>query len=274
MRKNDIGLLRSLIREMVNEAPYRASPVVTLRPVQGTGISLGAAALATGIGAMASAYTWLNERCTGQHSNFPIRLSNKAKDALIDAGKKTGFQLQMQASQWNDYKDTIAEWATKSAKNSANNITPDTSDRAANYHLYSLATKPLDEWSPRSADWEGLGQTQRLKVVEKMVALMTLYTGCQAAFIHGLLGNVADDAPGDADRLAKFPFKSRDSLKQFLIDLVNDANGSFKNSVIDQRNQLLLTFNSEKDKPQITQICDAAIKGDEQHKNSFIRAIR
>lgn len=274
MRNNDIGLLRSLIREMVNEAPYRASPVVTLRPVQGTGISLGAAALATGIGAMASAYTWLNERCTGQHSNFPIRLSNKAKDALIDAGKRSGLKLGKEDALWKAYQDTIAEDSTRSITNSTVRIDTTNSDRAANYELYGLATKPLSSWARTISSWGDIGPAARLAVVQKMVPLMELYTGCGASFIHGLLGNVVNDAAGDADRLDKFPFKSRDSLKQFLIDLVNDASGSFKTSVIDQRNQLLLLFNSPNDKTQITKICDAAFTGDERAKNRFISAIK
>lgn len=275
MRNNDIGLLRSLIREMVNEAPYRASPVVTLRSVQGTGISLGAAALATGIGAIASAYTWLNERCDGQHSNFPIRLSNKAKDALIDTGKRTAsLKLDQHVALWRAYQDTIAEGGVASKADSTITINTTNSDRAANYELYGLATKPLGSWTKPKATWDDIDPTARREVVQKMVALMTLYTGCDAAFIHGLLGNVVNDAKGDADRRAKFPFKSRDSLKQFLIDLVNDANGSFKNSVIDQRNQLLVIFNSQNDKALITKICDAAYTGDVRDKNSFIKQIQ
>lgn len=278
MRKNDIGLLRSLIREMVNEAPYRSSPVVTLRPVQGTGISLGAAALATGIGAISSAYTWLSERCTGQHSNFPIRLSGKAKDKLDESGRRSGNNLVKQSTLWNAYQDTIAEDGVSSKADSSVIINSTNSDRAANYELYGLAAAVLPAWSPPGSAWPDLGQQQRLAVVNKMVPLMVLYTGCGADHIQGLIGNTATDTTGsnvnDLSRLDKFPFASRNDLKQFLIDLLNDSNGSFRNGVIEQRNQLQLLFSAPKDKDAIAKICDAAIEGDESAKNSFLRQIK
>lgn len=274
MRKNDISLLRTLIREMVSEAPYRASSVVTLRPVQGTGISLGAAALATGAGALSAAYTWLSERCTGQHSNFPIRYSSKSKDKLITQAGRSGIRLIDQQELWKSYQDTIGESGTNSNVNSSMTLFSDKSDRAANYELYGLATKPLPLWTPAPSSWSDLGPIQRLDVVSAMVPLMMLYTGCDTAHIQGLIGNTASDAQGNADRLDKFPFASRNDLKQFLIDLVNDANGSFKGAVKDQRDQLVLTFTAPNDQALIKKVCDAAIAGDERDKNSFLTQIK
>lgn len=263
MNTKNINLLRSLVREIVTEAPYRSSGVVTLRSVQGTGISLGTAAVATGVAVLASTYSWLTNLCPMHNTNFPIKLSKAAKEKLESAAKsKKALNLHANNGAWEEYQATLLE-------SGVNNATSQTSDFAANYDLYSRAKALPPQWPP-SRRWIDLELSQRRDIHAKMVSLMELYTGCDASFLHGKLGKPDDDSALQQT----FPFKDRSSMITFLQDMVNDAHNSFKTGVGNQRDNLVLVFTSTKDSSLIKKVCDGKISADAKNRDSAIRNLK
>lgn len=267
MTKKDIGLLRSLIREMVNEAPYREAPSVQLQQIRSPGLNVGVLAGAIGFSALAAGYSWLSNICSQAHTKFPIIQSDDKKDAL-KTQVRTSPDLTDRNVAWSDYKRSISP---------DNNVVKEVSDLIAAIHLYNLVYATMTNgannpsWPNRTESWTNLSFEQRKKIRNELYNILILYTGTSCATnVNDRLGPESDDA----QLRQKFPLLTRTVYVQFLKDLMTNTRDTFKTGVEDQRRELTSVYSSGSNPKEIALVCDASIKKNQERYNAVLGYVK
>ena len=267
MTKKDIGLLRSLIREMVNEAPYREAPSVQLQQIRSPGLSVNVLAGAIGFSALAAGYSWLSNICSQAHTKFPIIQSDDKKDVLKAQVRSSPNLDDSTNTAWMDYKRSISL---------DKNIPIEVSDLSAAIRLYDLVYttmtggKNTPSWPKGTESWTGLRWDQRKKIRKELYDILILYTGTSCASnVNERLGPENDDA----QLRQKFPLLTRTVYLQFLKDLMTNTRDTFKTGVEDQRRELTSVYSSGNNPKAIAGVCDASISRNQERYAASLRYV-
>lgn len=268
MRKNDLGLLRSLIREMVSEAPYREAPSVQLQQIRSPGLSINVLAGAIGFTALAAGYAWMSNICSQSHTKFPIIQSDDKKDVLKAQVRSSPTLVDPTNAAWQEYKTSIS---------SGTNIPKEVSDLQAAIGLYNLVYTTMTggtntpSWPKGTESWTGLSEDQRKKIRNELYDILILYTGTSCASnVNDRLGP-ADD---DAELKQKFPLLTRSVYLQFLKDLMTNTRDTFKTGVEDQRRELTSVYSTAPNPQTIKVVCEKSIKTNEERYTAALRFVK
>lgn len=263
------AVLRAVIRGMLNEAPYRQSPVVRLGTVQSPGLSVKQILTAGGFLALSKAYTWLSNICDGKHEKFPI-IKSEPKAEELKRAKATGQNLSSYEALFASYQDTIAARGTgKKTSGSPGNIEVNDSDLAAAQALYDATLKAAAAW-PSGSDIAGLSDNDVNAVHGALMSVLLLYTGCNEAVLQakfGQKGNVADIKQ-------KFPLKTRQVYIQFIGDVTDNTHSSFQDGIEKQRQDLRGTYAATGDQASIDKVCNASLAVDNRSYKYAIDRIK
>lgn len=206
MSINNVRLLRTLIREMVTEAPYRSSQRVTLDGVRFSGTpNMRATLMAGGIVGLINLYDWAGGLCTVDpaDNSFPIKLSKPAA-AAVEASAAAAF-----AANYALYVVTITQAGRR-------DVDETTSDLANLEEFYAKLDRAEEIW-PSGVPKEGLAPAQDLAVLAKLKEILGIYTGCA--------NNVV---------LSTIPMSTRDEYIKFLNDIGDMASSTFKAGLEEQ----------------------------------------
>jgi hypothetical protein len=259
-------VLRSVIRDILREAPYRGSSPVRLGAVQSPGMSVKQIISAVGFTAMSSAYTWMTDFCSGKHDNFPIIKSSAAAEALVRA-KSVGDSLSKHNALFNNYKDTIASKGSSRVGNVVTSllIAVSDSDLAASQALYDATSTTASVWQSGVKDITGLPNENKTKVRDLLVRVLLLYTNCDESIIAQKIGT-------KDEFLTKFPFKTREQYLKFMQDVTSNTHSTFQDGVDKQRQKLRSMYAG--DIAVIDKACNDSMTTDKKYYDYAFKKIK
>lgn len=202
MSAKDIGLLRSLIREMVNEAPYQSSQRVVLQPVRAPGLNVGVLLQGVGIVVLIGTYKWLDEftKCDERMTNFPIK-------KLPAAYSRASTQIT--------WTDAVSEY-TAELRTTPSNGPDEPSDLMRATSFYAAINAAVAAW-PRGVTWQAM--TNKADYVKKFVTVISLYSGCPETFVKAKIGDNGENMPPE--------MQTREGAFAFFTSARDDAHESF-----------------------------------------------
>lgn len=214
MSIDNVRLLRTLIREMVTEAPYRSSQRVTLDGVRFSGTpNMRATLMAGGIVGLINLYDWAGGLCAVDptDNSFPIKLSKPAAEKIAGSRAQT-----LPAAEWAAYQATIEVVPTQ----------PDPpSDTARLLTFYASLGPAAAEWPADNPNYDALNtasdtlQTQA-SVLVALKQILAQYTGCASI------------------TLDKMPMKTRSEYIDFLKNIGLNAQNTFETNLTAQRDAM------------------------------------
>ncbi len=262
-------VLRSVIRDILREAPYRGSSPVRLGAVQSPGMSVKQIISAVGFTAMSSAYTWMADFCTGKNETYPIKQSGVAQERLIKAKKNASDTLENQGAAYSDYRDSLAQDNTRPAGQVATSagglITAASSDLANAQGLYGLVRLAATKWPQNSAPLiNDVNDVSGKPAIYGHVAdVLERYTNCERSVVEQKLG--AKDKMA-----AEFPLKTRDEYIQFMKNITENTHVTFQDGVEKQRQKIRSYYNTAPDVAKIDKFCNDTKKLEESiYKAAF-----
>lgn len=220
MSAKDVGLLRSLIREMVNEAPYQSSQRVVLQPVRAPGLNVGVLLQGVGIVVLIGTYKWLDEftQCNERMTNFPIK-------TLPDAYTRATTQTA-----WEQAQDEY----TLALRSTPSNSPDEPSDLMRATAFYAAINAAVAAW-PKGVPWAGL--TNKSDYVKKFVTVISMYSGCPEVFVTEKVGADGKDMPPDMQtREGAFAFytSARDDAHESFTRTLNEYSSSHQTRFTDK----------------------------------------
>lgn len=239
MSAKDVGLLRSLIRELVNEAPYQSSQRVVLQPVRAPGLNVGVLLQGVGIVVLIGTYKWLDNftNCDGKLTNFPIK-------TLPDAYVRTSTEAAWKQAQ-AEYTLALGTTPTPGVS-----IADEKSDLLRATAFYAAISAAVAAW-PKGVSWEGL--INKPYYVEKFVTVISLYSGCPEAFVKTKIGDDGASMPPEMQtRAGAFAFftSARDDAHESFTRTLNEYSSSHQTRFTDKATEIKKFFT---DKQKIEQ---------------------
>ena len=223
MRAKDVGLLRSLIREMVNEAPYQSSQRVVLQPVRAPGLNVGVLLQGVGLVVLISTYKWLDDfvKCDNRLETFPIF------QTLISEQKAKTFDTWDPAQ--SGYNNTLDDTPSSG--------TSEPSDLVRVMSLYLAIQDAVKMW-PAGTEWAAFDNRSKAAYVAAFIKVLSKYSGCPEALIKVQVGEKGENMPPE--------MQTRDGAFKFFEDTRNDSHESFVRGLTQQSDSLKSKFDSQK----------------------------
>jgi len=232
--KEDRGLLRLLIREMVNEAPYQSSQRVVLQPVRAPGLNVGVLLQGVGLVVLISTYKWLDNftDCTDKLTNFPIK-------ALPDA-----YTRATQKTEWEAAK---AEYTLALGATPANPTVSEPSDLMRATAFYAAIKAAVAAW-PKGRAWVSFTEETKKDYVKKFVTVISMYSGCPEEFVKLKVGENGENMPPDMQtREGAFAFytSARDDVHESFTRTLDEYSSSHQSKFAD-KSAAIKTFFADK----------------------------
>ena len=214
MSINNVRLLRSLIREMVTEAPYRSSQRVVLGGVQFDGTpDIRGTLMAGGAVGLIKLYGWASGVCdiTADNNTFPIKLSKPAAAKIVDSRAD-----KLASADWAGYMTAIQVAPVPTAP----------SDTARLLSFYNELKAAAAEWPRGSGNYTQLNTSAaatantQASVFEKLKTILKSYTGC------------------DTLKIAAMPMSTRSEYIDFLKNIGLNAKSTFETNLTAQRDAM------------------------------------
>ena len=238
MSAKDVGLLRSLIRELVNEAPYQSSQRVVLQPVRAPGLNVGVLLQGVGIVVLIGTYKWLDEftKCDERMTNFPI---------------KTLPAAYSRASTKTSWTDAVSEY-TAELRTTPSNSPDEPSDLMRATSFYAAINAAVAAWT-RGVTWQAMTNTNKADYVKKFVTVISLYSGCPETFVKTKIGDNGENMPPEMQtREGAFAFftSARDDAHESFARTLNEYSSSHQTRFTDKADTIKKFFT---DKQKIEQ---------------------